>query len=153
MHDNGHVMLALFLAWKGSRFNWHVEAAPTYLTHLHWLLTFFHTLLVAVAVPNKLVLAVFDFLGCRICVAGLASRSIVFVELVFPYASCISDWHLGVMFMPFKSPLLHRCNLGFLKETSSEGCVSCEMVHGRNRWMKNPLVTVIYEHAKKYSSM
>jgi hypothetical protein len=40
MQDNGHVMIALFLAWKGSRFNWHVEAAPTYLTNLHWLLTF-----------------------------------------------------------------------------------------------------------------
>jgi hypothetical protein len=84
MQDNGHVMLALFLAWKGSRFNWHVEGAPTYLTSLHWLLTFLHTFLVAVAVPNKLVLAVFDFLSCRICVAGLASRSIFFVELVAP---------------------------------------------------------------------
>ncbi len=86
MQDNGHVMIALFLAWKGSCFNWHVEAAPTYLTNLHWLLTFIHTLLVAVAVaePNKLVLAVFDFLSCRICVAGLASRSISVVELIAP---------------------------------------------------------------------
>ncbi len=54
MQDNGHVTIALFLAWKGSRFNWHVEAAPTYLTNLHWLLTFIHTLLVAVAERNKL---------------------------------------------------------------------------------------------------
>ncbi len=158
MQDNGHVMLALFLAWKGSSFNWHVEAAPTYLTNLHWLLTFLHTLRVAVAVPSKLVLAVFDFLSCPICVAGLASRSIFVVELVAP-----------LLFVHKR--LASRCDVHAIQITALTsmrlGLPKGDFV-GRVRimrdgswaqqvdeWAKlqNPLVTAIYEHAETYSTM
>ena len=96
MKNNGYVLLAVFLAWKGSRFNWHMEAATTFLVNLDWLLAFMHKLLVAVSDPNRLVLAVFNFLSCKLAVAGLASRSIFFVELVSPlrfvYKALASRW-------------------------------------------------------------
>ena len=45
-------------------------------------MTFIHTLLVCVKEPNKLVLAVFQFLSCKYTIAAIVSRSILFVEFV-----------------------------------------------------------------------
>jgi hypothetical protein len=101
LKNNGHVMVAVFLAFKGSRFNWHVEAATTYLVNLDWLVHFMHKLLVAVTEPNRLVLAVFNFLSCKIAVAGLASRSIFFVEVIAPlrfvYKALASRWDVRLI--------------------------------------------------------
>jgi hypothetical protein len=158
MQDNGHVMIALFLAWKGSRFNWHVEAAPTYLTNLHWLLTFIHTLLVAVAEPNKLVLAVFDFLSCRICVAGLASRSIFFVELIAPLRFVHKRLASRCDVHAIQMEALTSMQLGLPKGDF----VGRVRIMGNDLWtqqvdewvkLQKPLVTAIYQHAEPYNTM
>jgi hypothetical protein len=62
MRENGHVLLAVFLAFGGSRFNWHLTAGKAFLLNLVWLLTFMHTLMVCTTKPNRLVVAVFSFL-------------------------------------------------------------------------------------------
>ena len=82
LKKHGHVMAAVFLAYGGSRFNWHVEQAGPILLNMQWLLTFIHSLLVCTDVPNKLVLAVFHFLSDRFVAAALAARAIFFIELI-----------------------------------------------------------------------
>jgi hypothetical protein len=82
MRQNGHVLLAVFLAFKGSRFNWHLKACPAFLLNYEVLLTFMHTLLAAADDPNRLVVAVFDFLSNKYCMAGLAARCVVSVEVI-----------------------------------------------------------------------
>lgn len=65
MEQNGHVLQSVFLAFKGSRFNWHLKACPAFLLNYEVLLTFIHTLLAASDEPNRLVTTVFDFLSNR----------------------------------------------------------------------------------------
>jgi hypothetical protein len=74
LKEGGHVLHAVFLAFKGSRFNWHLTAGKAFLLNHAWLLTFMHTLMVCVDKPNRLVLAVFDILSNRYCMAALAAR-------------------------------------------------------------------------------
>ena len=84
MKDNGHVLLGMFLAWKGSRFNWHMESSSVFLLNLPWLLTFVMKVLVAVNEPNKLVVRTFEFLSCKYTVGALAARAISFLEILAP---------------------------------------------------------------------
>ena len=158
MKENGHVMLALFLAWKGSRFNWHVEAAPTYLLNLEWLLTFIYTLLVSVKEPNRLVIAVFNFLSCKISMAGVASRSIFFVELIsvlrFAHKRLSTRWDVHAI----AGAALQSMQLGLPKGDFLQRIRNLRDA----AWAKEvddwaqiqlPLVQHVHQHAEQYLPM
>ena len=161
LKEGGHVLHAVFLAFKGSRFNWHLTAGKAFLLNHAWLLTFMHTLMVCVDKPNRLVLAVFDILSNRYCMAALAARCILDVELISPMQFALKGlatrWEQRAIYDAAIDTLLlglpRGAFISSVRELAPEGDVYWQSKV--DSWVQSQadLVSKVHAHSEPYAKL